>query len=461
MHGVLLGLILACLVAVGGSNSASAGLYVPPPLSDSSPVWSADGSSIAFLRQSASNVLTVHSVPAFGGDVTLLATLPDGAAYPNLSPDWTKVAFRFGAGLRIMDIDGSGVTDIPIDTYDLAWSPDSDSLAISTNTELFVVRADGSGLHKVADGKYPTWSPDGSRLAFVAFPDIALVDRSGNDWRRVWRASEWSGPPAWSRDGQRLAFPSDGRLWVIAADGAVVTSFGGSYVTNLGPSWSFDGERLASANGAGISVFDLGTRRERRLPLAYTIAWAPRANVVAFEGYGPCSWAGIHVASAISGPSRRLTLGCRIDGDARDNVLEGTEWRDVINGFGGKDRISGGPATDLLYGGPGDDVIRGGPYLVDSGDMIDGGPGNDILHGGRAEGGNHGADDVLFGRSGADVLSGGPGRDLLSGGSGPDTIHARDGERDVVNCGRGRDVAFVDQLDRVARDCESVRLGQP
>ena len=60
---------------------------------------------------------------ASGGNVTLLATLPDGAAYPNLSPDWTKVAFRFGTDLRIMDIDGSGVTDIPIDTYDLAWEP--------------------------------------------------------------------------------------------------------------------------------------------------------------------------------------------------------------------------------------------------------------------------------------------------------------------------------------------------
>ena len=184
--------------------------------------------------------------------------------------------------------------------------------------------------------------------------------------------------------------------------------------------------------------------------------------MIAFEGYGPCSWAGIHVASAISGPSRRLTLGCRIDGDAHDNVLEGTEWRDVIRGLGGKDRISGGPATDPLYGGPGDDVIRGGPYLVDSGDVIDGGPGNDILHGGRAEGSNHGADDVLFGLSGADVLSGGPGRDVPSGGSGPDTIHARDGERsNVANCGRGRDVSLVDKFDRVARDCESVRLGRP
>jgi hypothetical protein len=37
-------------------------------------------------------------------------------------------------------------------------------------------------------------------------------------------------------------------------------------------------------------------------------------------------------------------------------------------------------------------------------------------------------------------------------------IHARgDRARDRVSCGRGRDVAYVDRLDRVARDCEVVR----
>ena len=455
-----LSVLLTIFIAVGASG-ASSGFSVPLPLSDSSPLWSADGTSIAFLRHSALNVWTVHSVPASGGDVTLLATLPEGrAAYPRLSPDWKKVAFRFDRGLRVMEVDGSGVADIPIDTYDVAWSPDSSSLAISTNDELFVVRADGSGLRKVADGTYPAWSPDGARLAFVSFPDVTVVDRNGANLHRVWRASEWSGPPAWSHDGQRLAFPTDGRLHVIDADSTVVMSFAGSYVTNLGPSWSFDDNRLASANGSRVSVFDLRSRRERHLPLAYTLEWAPTSNVIAFESYDPCSWAGIHVASAISGSIRRLTLGCRINGDARDNVLQGTVWRDVIAGLRGNDRILGGPASDLLYGGPGDDVISGGPYFDDRGDVIDGGPGDDILHGGRAEGSDHGKDDLLLGRSGADVLSGGPGRDVLNGGSGPDTIHARDGERDVISCGRGRDVALVDKFDR-AQDCESVRLGRP
>ena len=80
----------------------------------------------------------------------------------------------------------------------------------------------------------------------------------------------------------------------------------------------------------------------------------------------------------------------------------------------------------LLSGGPGNDRISGGP----GNDRISGGPGNDRI-------------------------SGGPGNDFISGGPGNDTIHARDGHRDVVDCGPGRDVAFVDPVDLV-RGCERV-----
>jgi hypothetical protein len=61
-------------------------------------------------------------------------------------------------------------------------------------------------------------------------------------------------------------------------------------------------------------------------------------------------------------------------------------------------------------------------------------------------------------RSGNDRIKAGPGRDCLLGGSGRDRLHAADGRRDVVRCGRGRDVAIVDRKDRVRR-CERVIYG--
>jgi hypothetical protein len=49
----------------------------------------------------------------------------------------------------------------------------------------------------------------------------------------------------------------------------------------------------------------------------------------------------------------------------------------------------------------------------------------------------------------------GPGNDRISGGPGDDRTEARDGFRDVIDCGPGRDGAEVDRLD-VLRDCERV-----
>jgi len=51
------------------------------------------------------------------------------------------------------------------------------------------------------------------------------------------------------------------------------------------------------------------------------------------------------------------------------------------------------------------------------------------------------------------VLSGGPGRDVLRGGPGRDLIRPKDGRRDVVKCGKGRDRAIVDRRDDVG-GCE-------
>lgn len=64
--------------------------------------------------------------------------------------------------------------------------------------------------------------------------------------------------------------------------------------------------------------------------------------------------------------------------------------------------------------------------------------------------------DTLLGLGGNDLLDGGPGRDVLSGGPGNDTIHARDGARDRIGCGSGRDTVVADRVDVVARDCERV-----
>ena len=90
-----------------------------------------------------------------------------------------------------------------------------------------------------------------------------------------------------------------------------------------------------------------------------------------------------------------------------------------------------GPATDAatLRGDGGRDVLRG----TAKGDRLFGRAGNDRLFGGR----------------GHDLLVGGTGRDVARGGRGNDRIRMRDGERDRVTCGRGRDRAVLDSSDKI------------
>ena len=87
--------------------------------------------------------------------------------------------------------------------------------------------------------------------------------------------------------------------------------------------------------------------------------------------------------------------------------------------------ITGTTGNDVLIGTPGRDVICG----LGGNDVIAAGPGNDVLNGG----------------AGNDTLEGGAGHDLFLAGPGNDTIRAWDGQRDVVNGGRGFDQAWIDR----------------
>jgi hypothetical protein len=68
----------------------------------------------------------------------------------------------------------------------------------------------------------------------------------------------------------------------------------------------------------------------------------------------------------------------------------------------------------------------------------------------------------LCSRSGTnrdDVVRGTRGRDWICAEGGGDVIRVRRGLRDVVRCGPGSDVAYVDRRDVVKHGCESVLVG--
>jgi hypothetical protein len=140
-------------------------------------------------------------------------------------------------------------------------------------------------------------------------------------------------------------------------------------------------------------------------------------------------------------------------GGRDDDVLLGSSFGDRLYGRQGRDLLRGRAGNDCLFGGEGADVLDG-----DGGDdTLSGGDGRDRLFGGagrdRLLGGAKG--DELHGDSGNDQLFPGTGRDRAWGGAGNDVISARDGSRDVIDCGAGLDRVTADRRDRV-RGCERV-----
>jgi Ca2+-binding RTX toxin-like protein len=173
----------------------------------------------------------------------------------------------------------------------------------------------------------------------------------------------------------------------------------------------------------------------------------------------------------------------RLTGSGVGNVLDGAFGPDVLSGLGGDDRFPEGSranGADVLLGGVGSDVADYSSRtadvtitldaVADDGQAGEGdrvrevetvatGSGDDVLVGavgGEVFGAGAG-DDELTGRGGSDRMSGDAGNDVLRGGAGDDDILARDGERDIVQCGLGgADRATIDAgLDEV-RGCEIV-----
>jgi Ca2+-binding RTX toxin-like protein len=143
-----------------------------------------------------------------------------------------------------------------------------------------------------------------------------------------------------------------------------------------------------------------------------------------------------------------------LDGGSDDDVLYGEDGNDELAGGSGTDTLNGGDGRDRLAGETGDDHLRGN----DGNDAISGGPGNDVITGinGNDSLNGESGDDRLLGGGGKDRISAGSGADRVEGGAANDTIRVRDGERDKVKCGRGRDTVNADRDDRISRDCERV-----
>jgi TolB protein len=195
----------------------------------------------------------------------------------------TKAPGKFT--LRITDADGENIQPALIDNEPIispSWSPDGSELAYVTfhdKKAKVVIRNVRQGTtREVASFKgsnsAPAFSPDGRTLAVTLSKDggshVYLMDRSGANVRRVTESTGIDTEARFSPDGASLYFVSDrgGGPQIyrqpVGGGGATRVTFNGAY--NISPALSPDGKLLAYISreaGFKVMVMNLGTGEVR------------------------------------------------------------------------------------------------------------------------------------------------------------------------------------------------------
>jgi TolB protein len=195
----------------------------------SSATWSSDSKYVAFTASASyyasngSNILTPirnqPGAPTIDSDI-FVANVDDviaGAAVPknitnsehmidedaDWSPDGTKIVF----------------------TSDPDWDVDLIPPFDYPYKEIYLMNADGTGLRPMTFNKYeergPAWSPDGSRIAFIARVgkrspliqnnfEVCLINADGTNLVQLTDNDVFDGTMTWSPDGNKIIFQSPG-----------------------------------------------------------------------------------------------------------------------------------------------------------------------------------------------------------------------------------------------------------
>lgn len=269
-------LVASALVGCSGSRIPTPPLIQPE---DSAPSWSADGQSIAYVHfnpnaNDTTEPSGLYVVDAAGTTKRLIVPGFYGGSLArsvDWSPDSRWLVYNNDTGIHAITAAGESLRTINSGGSFPSWSPEGDRVAFDANGQVWTINIDGTGLTEVpllpnSGMRDPDWSPNGDRLVVLLYlqgtsgSEIYTLDLDGTDGRRLTTDGNEDRSPAWSPRGDLIAWnpwPRDSRgnegheIWVMDTLG---TSRRKLATTVSAPSWNPAGTAIVFSDQASGAI---------------------------------------------------------------------------------------------------------------------------------------------------------------------------------------------------------------